>query len=364
MGNQLNFGTSFNGYISGGASVDLFSGFEPFAEKARSQLGRELVKVERNKLLREYTGACNRQGLFTLPDQTKLPFSLCVGDVYEQTQGSVNRFKRLVIAHLLRQPTLKEWNYIKPQYNKATSNTRKAPNPGGMSYNEGLAKLKEQILVAPTKIKQNSKGAGLFLDPLVKNKVIPKDYARAYGFAVHNTFNYHTAKENLRADLKAGKLTHPAYNNRLKELKNFKNDLIKEIEKGFAAQLRNAHNNSSRVHIGQNIKGSVNTGIKGGRYTQDDYAHDTGDQSHKVNPGSYKAMQAEKVKLSTHKAEPVEQRLLDMIKDSSLDQFVVRKLIAREYRVGPTIPATHEEASTLTLEGLQQRHEDHGRLLH
>lgn len=258
--------TAYNGFITAHQSLDLHKGFEFIADMARTELKRELIKPERDRLLKEFIKACNRQQMVCLPDQTKAPILLCAGDLYDQTEGSLTRYKRLCIRALKRPLTDTEWRYLKPQYSKATRGKRAEIVDSSVSWRAGIERLKAMALGECSKYGKNGHNkAGLFLDPLVKAGVISKDYSRSFGDKAVNVFNYKASKDKLKADLKAGKLQHKEYNGQLKALRQMKADILKEIEQGYSKALRNIHDNSNHFHVQQNIKGSIDTSYAKGK---------------------------------------------------------------------------------------------------
>ena len=270
--------------------INLFLGFSEMLHKANKESGNQIDRKQQRQLMTAYTKACNKHQLVVINKQHR-PLAIVGGTVFAAVGGSINRYMELVANKLGRELTLRETNFIRPQYQQLIARQRKEgevvsntgpngklhfngdPNLWNRLMNNNSDKLKASILASVT---------------TGKTKASNMDWRM--------TFDFNIERKALKARLKLPKshkryVEHAEYNRLLKVLQ-LKNDDVQAWIKAGAVALRDKHDNSGSIHVTNNIKGSMDTGTGGKRFTQDGYRfseHENEGTSRQLQPGQLDA---------------------------------------------------------------------------
>lgn len=227
--------------------INLHKGFEFVCNLARNDLKRELTRKERKPLFEAYVKACNAYQLICLPDQSQMPFQVCAGSVWQACEGCIAQFSLLVEKALKRQMTRKEGIFIKAQWQALTRRDRaKVTGRTLLMKNAGDTASKFRTMGEVWK-----EGGNTTKDFIYQNFQSTKQLR----FDQKIIFDYNAEVARLRKLLKANKIDHGEYNNRLAVVRAKRDQVLDALKHSELEPIRNMHKNSSTIRTMHNAKG-------------------------------------------------------------------------------------------------------------
>lgn len=257
--------------------INLFLGFNEVVHMACKEKGNQITRKETRTLLTAYTKACNKHQLVVINRHHK-PLAVVGGSIWSATAGSVNRFMDIVAKKLGRELDLREINFIKPQYQQLITRQR---TEGAIVTNTkiGEGDLKTYSSGDPNAWNRLMSTGGDKLKAAILASVTTNK-TKASNMDWRKTFDFTIERKALKARLKLPVshkryINHQQYNQMLKVLQTKREDVVAYM-KHVQKDLRNMHKNSGSIHVTNNVKGSMDTGTGGKRFSKDGFEHGMG----------------------------------------------------------------------------------------